>query len=431
MKLVGEARALGIGLAAADVFRHPKLVGLADHASGAGAEVAEHVPPFSLLYGVADQSTCVREVADALGVDSTLIEDMYPCTPLQEGLLALTAKQSGQFTVQNVLELSPETDVTSFRKAWEQVVRATPILRTRIAQHAELGLLQVVVREGVQWADAEGIAAVEDYLQSDRSATMDLGARLTRYALLRDSSTHRAFFVWTLHHAVYDGWSMRHMLSMVRRAYRGDQLDRPADFKLFIKHLMKQRDDGADGYWRSLFHGCEPSPFPPLPASVQRTRTDSTVEHRCTVPHLTGSGITLSSLVRAAWALVAYHHSDSSDVVFGATVWGRNASVAGVEDMVGPTIATVPVLVRIEPGQAVSAYLSGVQDLATTMMPYEQTGLQRISRVSTEAQQACQFQTLLVVQPPQNQEITAQDTLGTWHSVADAGSFSSHPLTIT
>jgi non-ribosomal peptide synthetase component F len=59
--------------------------------------------------------------------------------------------------------------------------------------------------------------------------------------------------------------------------------------------------------------------------------------------------------VRAAWAVLQGRYTSAAEVVFGAVVTGRQAPVWGVEQMVGPTIATVPVRVVLDEGATVTS----------------------------------------------------------------------------
>ncbi|KAG6038313.1 putative secondary metabolism biosynthetic enzyme, partial [Claviceps citrina] len=92
-------------------------------------------------------------------------------------------------------------------------------------------------------------------------------------------------------------------------------------------------------------------------------------------------------------------YTASDDVVFGATVTGRQAAIPGIERMVGPTIATVPVRVTIDWQARVEELLQTVQQQALDMAPFEQAGLQSIRKASSYAEMACRFQTLPVAQP--------------------------------
>jgi hypothetical protein len=98
--------------------------------------------------------------------------------------------------------------------------------------------------------------------------------------------------------------------------------------------------------------------------------------------------------------------------VFGATVTERNAPIASIKAIIGPTIATIPVRVRIADDQTIPLFLEAIQQQATEIIPYEQTGLHHITKIGSDARHACSFQTLLVVQPTDN-VLKDSRTLGT------------------
>jgi hypothetical protein len=70
------------------------------------------------------------------------IEDVFPCTPMQEGLLAITARRPGAFTACYTFELQTSVDSDRFCRAWTRVLQATPILRTRIIDLPGQGFVQ-------------------------------------------------------------------------------------------------------------------------------------------------------------------------------------------------------------------------------------------------------------------------------------------------
>ena len=79
--------------------------------------------------------------------------------------------------------------------------------------------------------------------------------------------------------------------------------------------------------------------------------------------------------MQLAWANVIAHWTASNDVVFGVTVSGRGSEVEEIGNIVGPTIATIPLRVRIESNASIQNMLLAVQELTTTMKPFEQAGL--------------------------------------------------------
>ncbi|XP_014550108.1 hypothetical protein COCVIDRAFT_77110, partial [Bipolaris victoriae FI3] len=337
--------------------------------------------------------------------------------------------------MQSVLELRADVDEYAFRAAWEQVVQSVAVLRTRIVQHSELGLLQAVVVEDIQWIETEGLEA---YLEKDKSASMGLGDLLARYAVVKEkrrgqeeggAAAGKRWFVWTVHHALYDGWSLPRIMDAVEKAYDGADMQKQPGFRAFIKHLSRQDPDEAAAYWQNALADCEATPFPALPTTVQQPAADATVHYQCPPLPKMASDTTTSTLVRAAWAILASRYTSLDDVVFGAVVTGRNAAVAGIEAMLGPTIATVPVRVRIERGQTVMAFLESVQRQATEMIPHEQTGLQRIARMGADARHACGFQTLLVVQPAED-GLAGDSVLGAWRGNSELQGFTTYALMV-
>ncbi len=124
MKLVGEAGKVGIRLTVADTFRQPKLVDLSGLDSYP-SPMDEEIPAFALLGNDTDVARVRNEVAISCYVDTSLVEDIYPCSPLQEGLISLTSKRAGDYIMQSVLQLRDNIDEHTLRAAWGRVVQST------------------------------------------------------------------------------------------------------------------------------------------------------------------------------------------------------------------------------------------------------------------------------------------------------------------
>ena len=414
MRLVAVARAEGIMLTVANIFRHPRLCDMAGTAVMAedDNEVHEVLAPFALLkdngFTSEDESRMqglLDELASECAVDKATVQDAYPCTPLQEGLLALSVKQPGAYVAQNVYRLPSTIDLERFRTAWEAAVKSTDILRTRIVHTQSMGPLQVVLDESIVWHSA---ATLHEYLAKDMEAPVKYGDPLIRYALIEqqnsttdDKNDVGVYFVWTAHHALYDGGSLRQILEKVAQLYAGATVAQHSSFNGFIKYLMETNVEDRDEYWLSQLEGASPPTFPSIQASagMERMKMSLTYRMHFTDHTLSSSNITKSTLFRAAWAMVVARYSDTDDAVFGVTLTGRNASVKGIEKLIGPMITTVPMRIRLNHRDTVANFLDAVQLQAADMMSFEQTGLQNIRRLGEDAQAACDFRTLLVVQP--------------------------------
>ena len=382
MKLVSEAQKIGVKLAMTNIFRHPRLEHVAHQGLGLADDLLEYIIPFSLLGNSFDITLLIQNISIQCQLDPATIEDAYPYTPLQGGLLSLSSKRSGDYIMQSTLELSSDSTIGAFYNTWKEVAGTMEILRTRIVQHNDIGLLQVVLDEDIHWIEATGL---NEYLQADRKESMEIGQPLARYALVKDDIGIYKWFVCTVQHAIYDGWSLPLIMNAVNRVYCGEALESRPQFKTFIKYIDEQDDKKVVDYWQQVLADCNCTPFPALPPSVQQPVADIVIEHQFLLPQRQSLDITTLTLIRAAWALVTSHMTDSDDVLFGVTVSGRNAPVVGIDEMAGPTIATAPVRIKVASNQRVSEYLEAEQRQAIDMIPFEQTGWHQIAKTGPDS----------------------------------------------
>lgn len=403
MRLVGMARQQGLFLSVFDIFQNPKLDQMAKCLKNRDSADEESFRPFELLGGESDVEQKRQDAASLCGVSPDNVEDLFPCTPLQEGLLALSMKRQGSYVGRNVMKLSPSVDVDRFREAWEEVVKRTPILRTQIVNLPGQGLVQAVIGGMTCWTGAKDLG---DYLGKEQEPHIGLGSPLMLCGLFPDSnsqdSNDRNFcFALTMHHSIYDGVTTSLILETLESLYNGKIPLRLWPFQSFVRYMSNQDKEVDDTFWKSQFESLEAPQFPALPSLTFQPKAVSAITHTIAKVAWRVDDFTPSTVVRAAWAIVCSQYTNAPDVVFGTISMGRKAPIAGIERLAGPTISAVPIRVKIKDKQLCHNLLRGLQDQATEMIRYEHTGLSKIARVSEEAQQACRFQTMLVVQPPE------------------------------
>ncbi|OAQ98892.1 hypothetical protein LLEC1_00762 [Akanthomyces lecanii] len=390
IQLVTMARNQGLGLSIASIFRDPRLSEVAASAVVNDTEDSEVREPFSLLPNIPSDYT-VHEVKKQCRVgQSVLIEDMYPCTKLQEGLMALATTNAGSYVAHHAFRLADDVDVEAFKVAWEHTVEMTSTLRTRIVPiHGTF--VQVVLEEHAAWEDASGLD-VQQYIARDTKVAMGYGTRLSRYSIVSSK-----YFVWTIHHAVADGWSINLILDRVKKVYRRMEVPAIKPFTSFIKYTMDADHKASQQFWFEQLQGATRTPFPP--DSVEKFKANA--RYSRVVPHATpvDSSTTMATVLRSAWSIVLAGYCDTDDVCFGTTVSGRSAPVDGIEFLAGPTIATVPVRVVIPAQTKVEDFLRDMQNQNLDMIPHEQFGLQSIAKLSSNARDACEFSSLMVIQP--------------------------------
>lgn len=394
MRLASIARDHGLEVTVANTFGHPSLVAMARVAKTCDAQTRTETKPFSMIKQ--DVSSACKEAAETYGLVEAAIEDIYPCTPTQESLFTFSLKSVKAYVAQRVALIPDEIEVDAWKAAWEEVVLSHPILRTRLAQITEPGLQQVILKSSIEWKTADDLAA---YLEEDKSLKMNLGENLARYAIVHNGP--KRYMVWTVHHVLYDGWSEPVILSKVRNALQKQVASSGHQSHMhdFVRFVQDTDVDAMHEFWRTELAGAVGPQFPRLPSRDFLPIPDGFVEHHIPLESLSGSQFTLATLIRGAWALVASQYTASDDVVFGETLTGRDIALPGVEGIVGPMIATVPVRIAVRRTATVNEYLDTIQKSMLARTPFQHMGMQNIRKVSSDAQHACEAGTGLVIQP--------------------------------
>lgn len=420
IKLVAQARAQDIQLSVAKVFQQATIANICGTTNIPVAAVPVEPEGTSIAPAPVTNDPKVSgkwaDIALQCDVSESQIEDVYPCTALQEGMLMLTEKKPTAYIAHHVMPLPSWVDISIFRRAWEAVIRTHAILRTRITVEGQ----QVVLRAGsVGWTTpvSNDLSA---YIEQTGLTPMGFGRCLSRQAIL----DHPKRFVWAAHHSLYDGWSMPLLAEAITKAYmrlsgRDISLDQPKDaclsFKDFVDHISSVSKDETETFWQDQLNGADPAAFPPGMPSSYEPLADSMVEKTVAFNRDQRSKTTTSAMIRAAWAILVSAYSGSHpDIVFGSAVTGRSVPLDGVLELIGPTLATVPVRVVLDPKQSLRSLLAKVQQQSLAMLEYEQHGLQNIRKAVPSAPTACDFQSLLVVHAEGGAQTTSSQTNLSW-----------------
>lgn len=264
--------------------------------------------------------------------------------------------------------------------------------------------MQVILKEDFKWFVGEDLNA---YIFSDSKLPMILGQAMCRFAIFPHSTSHELHFVFTAHHALFDGWSLATTFKSLSEAYSGVQETKSLNFKHFIQYLDKCDHSASELYWANQLASTPITAFPYLQSHDYVPLPNKVVERAIPFVRQSGSTITTATILKAAWSLILAQYANTTDVTFGLTINGRSAPLAGITDVLGPTIATVPFRVKINSGESISEYLKRIQSQTTDMIPFEQLGLQSIKRLNSGADAACRFQNLLVIQTATESALTA------------------------
>ncbi|MBZ4421421.1 non-ribosomal peptide synthetase, partial [Myxococcus sp. RHSTA-1-4] len=352
----------------------------------------------------------------------TAVEDIFPLSPLQQGLLfhALMAPGEDLYLEQLSWAIRSPLDARALKRAWELVVAHDAMLRARFAWDGLIEPVQVVLSHvelpwtELDWRDvpeAGQPARLEAFLKEDRARSFDLDdAPLLRVALIRlgQDSWH---CVWSFHHLLLDGWSMSRVLQQLFTAYaalaRG-QAPRLAPLpphRDYVAWLRKQDLARSESWWRRTLEGfTTPTPLPAVRTASPGTAAEGReLELRLSAETTSAlqsfarrQEVTLNTLAQAAWALVLSRHGGGEDVVFGVTVSGRPAELPGAEERVGLFINSLPARVRVEPDAEPGPWLRQLQARQVELRQHEHCPLARVQTWSGVPRGTPLFESLLV-----------------------------------
>ncbi|MET7938111.1 amino acid adenylation domain-containing protein [Streptomyces sp. NPDC005322] len=333
------------------------------------------------------------------------LQDILPLAPLQEGLLFHSVYDEAApdvYVVQDTMDLEGDLDTEALRAACRTLLRRHANLRAGFRYAGLRRPVQFIPHEvTLDWEELdlagltedERTAAADRVLEADRRRRFDLGKPpLMRFTLLRlGDGRHR--FILTNHHILLDGWSRPMLLRELLALYaaRGDDsgLPRVRPFRDYLRWLADQDRDAAVAAWREALAGLD-GPTLVAPRAGDRPavvpgRLDTELDpgtYQALAALARERALTLNSLVQGAWAVVLGGLTGRDDVVFGATVSGRPPELAGVETMVGLFINTLPVRVRLRPGEPLVDMVRRVQDEQTRLQAHQQIDLAEVRRLA-------------------------------------------------
>ncbi|UKZ76546.1 putative PKS/NRPS-like protein biosynthetic cluster [Trichoderma virens FT-333] len=353
----------GIRLSPIDIVENPELARMAAVATIDDTEQLESTEPFSLMPKESVDGI-KTEIQKQCNLSAETIEDIYPCTTLQQGFMALGLKQPGSYIHRQVYKLLPHVDIDHFMASWDVVIRHCGSLRSRIAL-VDSQALQAVVATDTAWEAPVFDVDVNTYLNETRSIPMSYGDRLSRNTLLHQDNGD-TYFIWIIHHAVFDGLSMKIVLDALQRAYHttDSSIETLPPYSNFIRYIGSLDSDGSSEYWRKQLEGSQRSQFPA--SSISAKSQDCVMKK--SIPFQNPKAlITTATIIRATWALVLAQYCGTDDVCFGMTLSGRQAPVPGLNEIPGPMIATVPIRIQINREMLVSEFLQNIHQCSTSL----------------------------------------------------------------
>ncbi|MBI4749085.1 MAG: amino acid adenylation domain-containing protein [Acidobacteria bacterium] len=352
---------------------------------------------------------------------STQIEDIYPLSPLQQGMLfhSLLTPGAGLYIEQMACTIKGTLDAVAFERAWHILVERHSILRTAFVWEGldePLQVVQLDVKVPFEFHDWRNLTQTDQEAQFDEFLTQQRtqGFELTQAPLMSlaliQCGESEFQFIWCHHHLLLDGWGVPIVLREVFAAYEAIRQNRVPTlppvrpYRDYIGWLKEQSVEQAEQYWRQYLQGFSAPTYlsafqdtnntASQPARYEFNLDEATSEQLAMLAR--EHQITLNTLVLGAWTKLMSVHTTAEDVVFGVTVSGRPPELAGSDAMLGLFINTLPLRATVPADVPVMEWLAKLQVQQAEMRQFESTPLVHIQGWSEIPPGTALFDTLFI-----------------------------------
>lgn len=350
------------------------------------------------------------------GIKPEDLEDVYPCTPMQQGLLLSQLKLTGLYEYFHTMEIVPSrsneyVDIRYLYDAWCQVVSRHPALRTVFVESLSPDRLydQFVLKRIDTWIEHFECSS-EDYLavfNEQQPVTAYMGRAPHRLTICT-TPTKRVFCKLELNHAIVDGASLSVILNDLTAAYDCKLSGLGLPFSDYVSHISQFDQESMLNYWREYLRDLGPCRIefqrPKLPQTKNQWNTikldlDANLESMRVLCEQ--YGVTVSNVLQTAWGLVLRQYTGLDHVSFGYLSSGRDALVVGIEDAVGPYLTMLICRQNLEKESPLTKLLETSRDDFTRSLENQFCSLADIQH-SMELSGSSLFNTVFSLQKIQN-----------------------------
>lgn len=317
------------------------------------------------------------------------MESLRPCTPVQNGMLAMFSNSNGEiYFNQMTLKAPTSLDKALLKDAWIKVMRKHEMLRTGFVQlkDQECPFAMITYHEGV--ASLPWDEVVDPTSSSIPSQTPKVLESLHQppWFLAVESSDTTTTMRFSALHAIYDAQSLHLIFADVAAAYRGEALGDAASINSTLGPILTEttsKSDESQEFWTNIGKEVQPVKFPDLHPFRVKEKELLTSSLSCSMPRQNledgcqNLGTTLQAAGQAAWARLLSAYTGEPNVIFGVVLSGRNLSAAA-QEAAFPCLVTMPSPCRV--GGTNREVLSSILKRNASLMKYQFTPLSKIQR---------------------------------------------------
>ena len=378
VQMLERLRRVGLLTEVRLVFEAPRLAELANKISRRSSDQFEAPPnlippncdrvtPEMLSLASLDDLQ-IERIANIVPGGHRNIQDIYPLTPLQDGILfhhLLNEGREDVYVMPTLLSVTSRQRVQDLISGLQHIVNRHDALRTVIVWSQLPQPLQVVTRRcdlPVEEVALDGMVSINEQLASwtdPRNQHLDLQkAPLLRVRVASDPHSSKFYALLQIHHIICDNTALDTILCELVSFLEAPATELPAPVP-YRHHAASVLARTATAEAASLFESKlrdvneTTAPFGLLDIHGDAGRIDSAKRYLPSEfsQRIRGVarkvGVSPATLFHCAWALVVALTSNRDDVTFGTVLLGRTRAAAEARRSVGLYINTLPLRVQL------------------------------------------------------------------------------------
>ncbi|KAJ5730217.1 uncharacterized protein N7483_004725 [Penicillium malachiteum] len=392
------------------ILRHSSIAQLA---TVVPAMVNGHQPSQSVSrsnsQSIFDESFLL-EIKQEIEVENTSVQGIYPCTPLQEAMLAADSDVNSAYF--NHLLLRVNIHIEILKSAWIQMVSRHEILRTSFkpTNDKQFAFVQVVLaNSNLPWSIVEtssrGFNSDVAKSKSEFERQSPVSGKPPYFLTIFTNSSGDSHLLLSIHHALYDAEGISQLLNETQRVIRGDRLPPTAPFHKFIEYMASAGTNHSNQFWDRYLAGLSPALLSSQEHSQPSESSSASLQLHVNISDSLSSfkqkckelSVTPLNVFHAAWARLLSSHSNSTDICFGNVFSCRTIPLEGVDEIVGPCFNTLPIRVKLAPTATNADLMRLSQKNNNEILPHQLSSLRHIQRRVLNGHSQL-FDTLVILQ---------------------------------
>ena len=311
----------------------------------------------------------------------------YPCTPLQSSMLTQTLGSDANLYVHHhAIRFTKEDNRVSLRKAWEDVVYATEILRTsfRFSQESHTWSGLVHEQPVLIWIEHDASMSTEQVMPQIRNRMMfreesDFAKSPWQVDIVRD------VFILSLHHSLYDGQSIRLLFQDFWVSWKGSRLPKRPVFSQAAEEIDRIKGEAED-YWASKLETFRGTPRDSVVGLIREARARLNVSPIALLEGCKRLGVTVQSVALVAFGKTIARLSRRQDIIFGHVVSGRSLpTIKDADDVVGPLFNTIPVRIGLSKSSTTNKdVVQDIQEITGESQIFQHASLGKVQQAWRE-----------------------------------------------